>query len=88
MQGDGVTLSLEEQLCALSLAEPADSDQKDMVSLNGSRFRSEVFQESRESTKVTDHTCTMCVKPLQYMLMYNNTCYVLMMLFYFRYQPF
>ncbi|KAA0715342.1 Transcription termination factor 2 [Triplophysa tibetana] len=53
MQGDGVTLSLEEQLCALSLAESADSDQKDMVSLNGSRFRSEVFQESRESTKIS-----------------------------------
>ncbi|KAI7790438.1 putative transcription termination factor 2, partial [Triplophysa rosa] len=53
MQGDGVALSLEEQLCALSLSEPADSDQKDMVSLNGSRFRSEVFQESCESTKIS-----------------------------------
>lgn len=53
MQGDGVALSLEEQLCALSLSEPSDSEQKDMVSLNGSRFRSEVFQDSRESTKVT-----------------------------------
>ncbi|XP_065105080.1 transcription termination factor 2 [Paramisgurnus dabryanus] len=53
LQGDGVTLSLEEQLCALSLSETSDSDQKDMVSLNGTRFRSELFQESLESTKIS-----------------------------------
>ncbi|KTF92361.1 hypothetical protein cypCar_00015980 [Cyprinus carpio] len=52
LQGDGVALSLEEQLCALSLSEPSDSDPKDTVSLNGSRFSSELFQDTRESTKV------------------------------------
>uniref|UniRef100_A0A8C2CY28 Transcription termination factor 2 n=1 Tax=Cyprinus carpio TaxID=7962 RepID=A0A8C2CY28_CYPCA len=51
LQGDGVALSLEEQLCALSLSEPSDSDPKDTVSLNGSRFSSELFQDTRESTK-------------------------------------
>uniref|UniRef100_A0A8C0YEX0 Transcription termination factor 2 n=1 Tax=Cyprinus carpio carpio TaxID=630221 RepID=A0A8C0YEX0_CYPCA len=53
LQGDGVALSLEEQLCALSLSEPSDSDPKDTVSLNGSRFSSELFQDTRESTKVS-----------------------------------
>ncbi|XP_016105712.1 transcription termination factor 2 [Sinocyclocheilus grahami] len=53
LQGDGVALSLEEQLCALSLSEPSDSDPKDTVSLNGSRFSSELFQDTRESTKIS-----------------------------------
>uniref|UniRef100_A0A671NQ98 Transcription termination factor 2 n=1 Tax=Sinocyclocheilus anshuiensis TaxID=1608454 RepID=A0A671NQ98_9TELE len=53
LQGDGVALSLEEQLCALSLSEPSDSDPKDTVSLNGSCFSSELFQDTRESTKVS-----------------------------------
>ncbi|XP_026802369.3 transcription termination factor 2 isoform X1 [Pangasianodon hypophthalmus] len=53
LQGDGIALSLEEQLCALSLSESSDSDPKATVSLNGSRFRSEIFDESRESTKIS-----------------------------------
>ncbi|XP_067301085.1 transcription termination factor 2 [Pseudorasbora parva] len=53
LQGDGVALSLEEQLCALSLTEPSDSEPKDTVSLNGSRFSSELFQDTRESTKIS-----------------------------------
>ncbi|RXN28101.1 transcription termination factor 2 isoform X1 [Labeo rohita] len=53
LQGDGVALSLEEQLCALSLSEPSDSDPKDTVSLNGSRFSSELFKDTRESTKIS-----------------------------------
>ncbi|KAG1961361.1 transcription termination factor [Pimephales promelas] len=52
LQGDGVALSLEEQLCALSLSEPSDSDPKDTVSLNGTTFPSELFQDARESTKI------------------------------------
>uniref|UniRef100_A0A672RQ77 Transcription termination factor 2 n=1 Tax=Sinocyclocheilus grahami TaxID=75366 RepID=A0A672RQ77_SINGR len=61
LQGDGVALSLEEQLCALSLSEPSDSDPKDTVSLNGSRFSSELFQDTRESTKVSILCRTMLV---------------------------
>ncbi|XP_066497523.1 transcription termination factor 2 [Hoplias malabaricus] len=53
LQGDGIALSLEEQLCALSLSEHSDSDTKSTVSLNGSRFQSELFEESRESTKIS-----------------------------------
>ncbi|KAG1961364.1 helicase-like transcription factor CHR28 [Pimephales promelas] len=52
LQGDGVALSLEEQLCALSLSEPSDSDPKDTVSLNGTKFPSELFQDACESTKI------------------------------------
>uniref|UniRef100_A0A8C2CVV3 Transcription termination factor 2 n=1 Tax=Cyprinus carpio TaxID=7962 RepID=A0A8C2CVV3_CYPCA len=62
LQGDGVALSLEEQLCALSLSEPSDSDPKDTVSLNGSRFSSELFQDTRESTKVSILRCIMFLK--------------------------
>uniref|UniRef100_A0A673GAR6 Transcription termination factor 2 n=1 Tax=Sinocyclocheilus rhinocerous TaxID=307959 RepID=A0A673GAR6_9TELE len=62
LQGDGVALSLEEQLCALSLSEPSDSDPKDTVSLNGSRFSSELFQDTRESTKVSILCRTMLKK--------------------------
>uniref|UniRef100_A0A671NX69 Transcription termination factor 2-like n=1 Tax=Sinocyclocheilus anshuiensis TaxID=1608454 RepID=A0A671NX69_9TELE len=61
LQGDGVALSLEEQLCALSLSEPSDSDPKDTVSLNGSCFSSELFQDTRESTKVSILCRTMLV---------------------------
>ncbi|KAI5106980.1 transcription termination factor 2, partial [Silurus meridionalis] len=53
LQGDGVALSLEEQLCGLSLSESSDSNHKDTVSLNGSRFRSEIFEVCRESTKIS-----------------------------------
>ncbi|XP_041929276.1 transcription termination factor 2-like isoform X2 [Alosa sapidissima] len=56
LQGDGVTLSLEEQLNALSLGgEPPDpsADLKDTVCLNGSRFRSELFEDTRGSTKLS-----------------------------------
>ncbi|KAK3569188.1 hypothetical protein QTP86_026009 [Hemibagrus guttatus] len=53
LQGDGIALSLEEQLCALSLSESSNSDHKATVSLNGSRFRSEIFEDSRESTKIS-----------------------------------
>ena len=53
LQGDGVSLSLEEQLNALCLAEPSAHDPEDTVSLNGSRFASRLFEDTSESTKVT-----------------------------------
>lgn len=52
LQGDGIALSLEEQLCALSLSESTESDPKATVSLNGSKFRLELFEKDQESTKV------------------------------------
>ena len=53
LQGDGVSLSLEEQLSALCLGEPSAHDPEDTVSLNGSRFASRLFEDATESTKVT-----------------------------------
>uniref|UniRef100_A0A8C9U0E8 Transcription termination factor 2 n=1 Tax=Scleropages formosus TaxID=113540 RepID=A0A8C9U0E8_SCLFO len=54
LQGDGLTLSLEEQLSALSLSEHSSShDPKGTVSLNGSRFRSELFDNTCASTKIS-----------------------------------
>lgn len=70
LQGDGIALSLEEQLCALSLSESSNSDAKATVSLNGSRFRAEIFEESRESTKVS---CCVCFFYLFYFF-FNINC--------------
>ncbi|KAM7406898.1 hypothetical protein PAMA_002881 [Pampus argenteus] len=56
LQGDGIVLSLEEQLNALSLSSgPSTSDPhpKDTVSLNGTRFSSQLFENSSESTKIS-----------------------------------
>ncbi|KAF6717042.1 Transcription termination factor 2 [Oryzias melastigma] len=54
LQGDGIVLSLEEQLNALSLSSspsPSDADLKDTVLLNGSRFPSRLFEDANKSTK-------------------------------------
>lgn len=56
LQGDGIVLSLEEQLNALSLSagpSPSGPDPKDTVALNGTRFPSQLFEDARESTKVS-----------------------------------
>ncbi|KAK2840142.1 hypothetical protein Q5P01_013882 [Channa striata] len=56
LQGDGIVLSLEEQLNALSLSSspsPSGPDPKDTVALNGTRFPSELFENTSESTKIS-----------------------------------
>ncbi|CAL8267295.1 unnamed protein product [Lota lota] len=57
LEGDGVVLSLEEQLNALSLSmgPPSSSGpgSQDTVSLNGSRFPSCLFEEPSQSTKIS-----------------------------------
>ncbi|XP_022074147.1 transcription termination factor 2 [Acanthochromis polyacanthus] len=56
LQGDGIVLSLEEQLNALSLSSsPSASgpDPKDTVALNGTRFASKLFEDTSESTKIS-----------------------------------
>ncbi|XP_061093000.1 transcription termination factor 2 [Conger conger] len=52
LEGEGISLSLEEQLSALCLSEASGSDPDPKVSLHGSRFPSELFQDTRESTKI------------------------------------
>ena len=59
LQGDGIILSLEEQLNALCLSSspsPSAPD-KDTVSLNGSHFSSHLFESTSESTKVVFACC-------------------------------
>ncbi|XP_072253563.1 transcription termination factor 2 isoform X2 [Leuresthes tenuis] len=56
LQGDGIVLSLEEQLNALSLSSsPSASgpDPKDTVALNGTRFPSQLFEDTSKSTKIS-----------------------------------
>ena len=56
LDGDGIVLSLEEQLNALSLtSNPPSSgpDPKATVTLNGTRFPSQLFENTSESTKVS-----------------------------------
>ncbi|XP_014900538.1 transcription termination factor 2 isoform X1 [Poecilia latipinna] len=56
LQGDGIVLSLEEQLNALSLSStpsPSGPDPKDTVALNGTCFPSQLFEETSESTKIS-----------------------------------
>nr|XP_046259676.1 transcription termination factor 2 isoform X2 [Scatophagus argus] len=56
LQADGIVLSLEEQLNALSLTSspsPSGPDPKDTVALNGTRFPSQLFEETSESSKIS-----------------------------------
>ncbi|XP_035531848.1 transcription termination factor 2 [Morone saxatilis] len=56
LEGDGIVLSLEEQLNALSLSSspsPSGPDPKDTVALNGTRFPSKLFEDTSESTKIS-----------------------------------
>uniref|UniRef100_A0A146V5V2 Transcription termination factor 2 n=1 Tax=Fundulus heteroclitus TaxID=8078 RepID=A0A146V5V2_FUNHE len=58
LQGDGIVLSLEEQLNALSLSSsssssPSGLDPKDTVALNGTRFPSQLFEKTSKSTKIS-----------------------------------
>ncbi|CAI5655263.1 transcription termination factor 2 isoform X2 [Oreochromis niloticus] len=56
LQGDGIVLSLEEQLNALSLSSspsPSGPDPKDTVALNGTRFPSRLFEGTSKSTKIS-----------------------------------
>ncbi|XP_045402870.1 transcription termination factor 2 isoform X1 [Lemur catta] len=53
LKGEGLVLSLEEQLSALTLSELHDSESSSTVSLNGTRFKVELFEDTRESTKIS-----------------------------------
>ncbi|XP_027722579.1 transcription termination factor 2 [Vombatus ursinus] len=53
LQSEGLFLSLEEQLSALTLSELHTPDPSATVCLNGTRFKVELFEDTRESTKVS-----------------------------------
>lgn len=52
MNSEGISLSMEEQLSALSLTEPDNSDPFSMVNLFGTSFGADLFEMTKQSTKV------------------------------------
>ncbi|XP_053561728.1 transcription termination factor 2 isoform X2 [Bombina bombina] len=53
LQSEGLSLSLDEQMNALSLCELQSPDPKSRVSLNGTSFPSELFESDSQSTKIS-----------------------------------
>ncbi|XP_053168273.1 transcription termination factor 2 isoform X3 [Hemicordylus capensis] len=52
LSSEGISLSLEEQLSALTLSEPESSDTQSMVYLFGTAFSVDLFESTRQSTKL------------------------------------
>ncbi|NWR02670.1 TTF2 factor, partial [Paradoxornis webbianus] len=52
LNSEGLTLSIEEQLGALTLSELQTPDSKSTVYLNGTAFQTDIFDITRESTKI------------------------------------
>ncbi|NXA40699.1 TTF2 factor, partial [Eudromia elegans] len=52
LSSEGLSLSLEEQLSALTLSELQTADSKTTVYLNGTAFKVDLFESTRESTKI------------------------------------
>ncbi|NXB82350.1 TTF2 factor, partial [Donacobius atricapilla] len=52
LHSEGLTLSIEEQLGALTLSELQTPDSKSTVYLNGTAFQTDIFDINKESTKI------------------------------------
>ncbi|NXC46282.1 TTF2 factor, partial [Penelope pileata] len=52
LTSEGLSLSVEEQLSALTLSELQTPDSKSTVYLNGTAFKTDLFEITRESTKI------------------------------------
>ncbi|XP_067322715.1 transcription termination factor 2 [Anolis sagrei] len=53
LASEGISLTLEEQLNALTLSEPDSSDPQSVVYLFGAAFNVELFEATRQSTKLS-----------------------------------
>uniref|UniRef100_A0A8D0GNJ9 Transcription termination factor 2 n=1 Tax=Sphenodon punctatus TaxID=8508 RepID=A0A8D0GNJ9_SPHPU len=53
LNSEGLSLSLEEHLSALTLSELDSGDSKSTVSLHGTTFHMDLFETARESTKLS-----------------------------------
>uniref|UniRef100_A0A8C0F665 Transcription termination factor 2 n=1 Tax=Bubo bubo TaxID=30461 RepID=A0A8C0F665_BUBBB len=53
LNSEGLSLSIEEQLGALTLSELQTPDSKSTVYLNGTAFKTDIFEITKESTKVS-----------------------------------
>uniref|UniRef100_A0A8B9Z7U8 Transcription termination factor 2 n=1 Tax=Buteo japonicus TaxID=224669 RepID=A0A8B9Z7U8_9AVES len=52
LNSEGLSLSIEEQLSALTLSELQTPDSKSTVYLSGTAFKTDIFEITRESTKI------------------------------------
>ncbi|XP_075023563.1 transcription termination factor 2 isoform X2 [Calonectris borealis] len=52
LKSEGLSLSIEEQISALTLSELQTPDSKSTVYLNGTAFKTDIFEITRESTKI------------------------------------
>uniref|UniRef100_A0A8C3J3P5 Transcription termination factor 2 n=1 Tax=Calidris pygmaea TaxID=425635 RepID=A0A8C3J3P5_9CHAR len=52
LSSEGLSLSIEEQLSALTLSELQTPDSKSTVYLNGTAFKTDIFEITKESTKI------------------------------------
>ncbi|XP_071614988.1 transcription termination factor 2 isoform X2 [Heliangelus exortis] len=52
LNSEGLSLSIEEQFSALTLSELQNHDHKSTVYLNGTAFKTDIFEITRESTKI------------------------------------
>ncbi|NXU47063.1 TTF2 factor, partial [Turnix velox] len=52
LSSEGLSLSIEEQLSALTLSELQTPDSNSTVYLNGTAFKTDIFEITRESTKI------------------------------------
>ncbi|XP_035170830.1 transcription termination factor 2 [Oxyura jamaicensis] len=52
LTSEGLSLSIEEQLSALTLSELQNPDSKSTVYLNGTAFKTDLFEITRESSKI------------------------------------
>ncbi|NXX21459.1 TTF2 factor, partial [Podargus strigoides] len=53
LNSEGLSLSIEEQLSALTLSELQTPDSKSTVYLNGTAFKTDIFEVTKESTKIS-----------------------------------
>ncbi|CAD7693012.1 unnamed protein product [Nyctereutes procyonoides] len=53
LKSEGLALSLEEQLSAMTLSEVCDMEPSPIISLNGERFKAELFDNTRASSKIS-----------------------------------
>uniref|UniRef100_A0A663LK84 Transcription termination factor 2 n=1 Tax=Athene cunicularia TaxID=194338 RepID=A0A663LK84_ATHCN len=53
LNSEGLSLSIEEQLSALTLSELQTPDSRSTVYLNGTAFKTDIFEITKESTKVS-----------------------------------
>lgn len=61
LESEGLSLSLEEQLSALTLSQVEVSEPSATVCLNGASFKVELFDNTRRSTKVRSSPLCSCL---------------------------